>query len=133
MTRLRQALTADREARFRFGLAVLATLWLLGGLAWAFNPAADAGHLSDQAFKFLNGISGGHDAGSNALLGPVAGFAGDAQTLANALKRGDNSGAANAMASLQSDSAAVDAALGAHPDPANASRWAAIKSELTSL
>ncbi|HUY19171.1 MAG TPA: hypothetical protein VMV15_08085 [Candidatus Binataceae bacterium] len=133
MTRLRHALAADSEARFRFGLAVLAILWLFAGAARASNPAADAGHLSDQAFTFLNGISGGHDAGSNALLGPVAGFAGDAQTLANALKRGDNSGAANAMGSLQSDSAAVDAALGAHPDPANASRWAAIKSELASL
>lgn len=108
-------------------------LWVFAGAAWAADSAADAGRLSDQAFSFLNGISSGHDPGSNTLIGPVAGFAGDAQTLASALKRGDSGGAANAMASLQADKAAVDAALGAHPDPADASRWAALKSALDSL
>lgn len=133
MSELRHALAGYRWVQFRLGLAALAMLWLFAAWAWAADPAADAGRLSDQAFTFLNGISGGHDAGSNTLIGPVAGFAGDAQTLASALKRGDNGGAASAMASLQADRAAVDAALGAHPDPTNASRWAALKSQLDSL
>jgi hypothetical protein len=133
MSELRHALATDRWAQFRLGLAVLAMLWMFAGTACASDSVADAGHLSDQAFSFLNGISSGRAAGSNTLIGPVAGFAGDAQTLASALKRGDSGGAASAMASLQADKAAVDAALGGHPDPANASRWAALKSALDSL
>ncbi|HTW88815.1 MAG TPA: hypothetical protein VMD75_12505, partial [Candidatus Binataceae bacterium] len=137
MSEPRQTQAANRWAQFQPGLAALAmlcvTLWMFAGAAWASDSAADAGRLSDQAFSFLNGITSGRDAGSNTLIGPVAGFAGDAQTLASALKRGDSGGAANAMASLQADKVSVDAALGAHPDPAEAARWAALKNALASL
>ena len=49
-------------------------------------------------------------------MGPVARFAGDAQTLSQALGAGDNAGARRATASLDADAAAVDAALKAHGD-----------------
>ncbi|SRR5579875_110979 len=131
MNWIRHVSAGGRWQQVRVILAVLALAGLIGGLAWAASePAAAASHLSDQAFAFLNSISG---SGSNPLVGPVAGFAGDAQTLATALKRGDQSGAASAMASLAADRAAVDGALSAHPDAAAASRWRALKSALDSL
>jgi len=131
MNEIRHASALAGWTRLRAGLAVLALLGLIGGATWAASdPATDASHLSDQAFTFLNSVS---KTGSGPLIGPVAGFAGDAQTLANALKRDDQGGGASAMASLAADRTAVDAALGAHPEPATASRWSALKSALDAL
>ncbi len=131
MEEFRHAHAANRPAPKWIAIALL-MLGLYAIAARAADPAAEAGRLSDQSFTFLNAITGSGGA-NNPLIGPVAGFAGDAQTLASALKHGDNQGAAGAMASLQADRTAVDSALRAHPDPAQAAGWAALKNQLNTL
>src|SRR5271155_2570826 len=82
----------------------------------ADDPKAASSELSNQAFALLNSLNapdaaGGANVDANALLGPVASFAGDAQVLSQALGAGDNAGARRAMASLESDAASLDAAV----------------------
>ncbi len=108
----------------------------------ANDPKAASADLSNQAFELLNSLStpdadGNANPGSKALMGPVASFAGDAQTLSQALGAGDKAGARRATASLDADAAAVDAALKAHGDaikPAiKPDRWDALKHELAAI
>jgi len=98
----------------------------------ADDPKAAASQLSDQAFALLGSINGARDA-SKSLLGPVAGFAGDAQSLSGALSSGNRSAAAQAMAELQSDRDAVDAAAKAHPGLLDAAKWESLKRQLDAL
>src|SRR6202158_3930004 len=102
---------------------------LLGALLCAVVPAARAAddpkaasaELSNQAFALLNSLNaGGADRGANPLLGQVAGFAGDAQTLSQALSAGDKGGAGRAMASLESDARSEERRVGKECR----SRWA---------
>ncbi len=115
-----------------------ALLVVLGGLAASPRPVAAkepkdaAAELSDEAFVLLNSLNGGGDK-SKALLGPVAGFAGDAQTLSSALVGGNRTGAGRAMAALQSDRDAVDAAIKATPGVLNQSKWDSLKRDLDDL
>jgi len=122
---------------------------LLGALLCAAAPARAAGDpkaasadLSNQAFAWLNSLNasdaaGNADPAANALLGPVATFAGDAQTLSQALGAGDNAGARGAMAALDADAASLDAALKAHggaiKTASKADRWEALKHELAAI
>ena len=108
----------------------------------AAHAAADAGaasaELSNQAFALLNSLNA-TDADGNAnpeakeLVGPVASFAGDAQTLSQALNAKDNAGARRAAASLDADAALVDAGLKAHKAAISADRWAALKHQLAAI
>src|ERR1700682_4510461 len=117
----------SEPARWRRGWRCAIECALLGALLCAILPAARAAddpkaasaELSNQAFSLLNslnaaGADGTANRGANPLLGQVAGFAGDAQTLSQALSAGDKSGAGRAMASLESDAASLDAALKTH-------------------
>ncbi len=108
----------------------------------ANDPKAASADLSNQAFELLNSLStpdadGNANPGSKALMGPVASFAGDAQTLSQALGAGDKAGARRATASLDADAAAVDAALKAHGDAIKSAikpdRWDALKHELAAI
>lgn len=94
-----------------------------------------AAKLSNDAFALLGSLNSGGAAGeSNPLLGPVAGLAGDAQTLSQALDRGDRGAAARAMGALESDRAAIDAALSAHPGALKSrSDWNSLKHEIDAL
>jgi hypothetical protein len=104
----------------------------------ADDPRAMSSELSNQAFALLNSLTAS-DAAGNAnsaakmLLGPVASFAGDAQTLSQALGACDNGGARRAIASLDSDAASVDAALKAHHGAIKADRWDALKGQLSAI
>ncbi len=119
---------------------------LLCGMACAIIPAARAADdpggasaaLSNQAFALLNSLNapdadGNANPGAKALLGPVASFAGDAQTLSQALGAGDNAGARRATASLDADAASVDAALKTHGGAIKADRWDALKQQLAAI
>ncbi len=79
----------------------------------------------------LNAASGG--GASNPAVGPMAVFAGDAQTLSHALAAGDGASAASAMASLKADEQSVDAAAGGHPHGFDANQWNAIKRQMAAL
>jgi hypothetical protein len=139
--------------RTREPASSMATCWrraleaaLLGALLCASIPAARAAddpkgassELSNQAFTLLNSLNapdadGAANPEAKALLGPVASFAGDAQTLSQALGAGDDAGARRAAASLDSDLAAIDAALKLHRRAIEAGRWDALKHQLATI
>lgn len=86
------------------------------GAAAAEDPAAAAASLSNQVFAILNSLNAtGSSGASSPLTGPVASFAGDAQTLSQALSKGDHDAAGRAMAAVKSDAAALDAISKQHP------------------
>lgn len=100
----------------------------------ADDPKAAASQLSNQAFALLNSLNAqGADGTANPLLGQVANFAGDAQTLSQALGAGDNAAAGRAMASLKFDAASLDAALKVHSGAVKADRWKALEQQLAAL
>ncbi|MGH7906613.1 MAG: hypothetical protein ACREP6_08295 [Candidatus Binataceae bacterium] len=102
--------------------------------AVASDVDTQASQLSNQAFALLSAVTAAKtDASSNPLIGPVAGFAGDAQTLSSALKRGDTAGAASALTQLQGDRSDIDSAAAAHPGMIDAAKWASIKSRLDGI
>jgi len=113
-------------------LAAFGILLLVPATNLAADDAKNAAQLSDQAFALLGSIGGATDA-SKSLLGPVAGFAGDAQSLSSALSGGNHSAAGRAMAELQSDRDAVDAAAKAHPGLLDGAKWASLKRQLDAL
>jgi len=108
----------------------------------ADDPKAASSELSNQAFAWLNSLNapdadGAENPDAKALLGPVATFAGDAQTLSQALGAGDTASARRAMAALDSDAASLDAALklhrGAIETATKVNRWDALKHELAAI
>ena len=104
----------------------------------ADDPKAASAELSNQAFALLNSLNatdadGNANPDAKALVGPVASFAGDAQTLSQALDAGDNAGARRATASLDADAASVDAALKAAQGAIRADRWDALKHQLAAI
>ena len=108
----------------------------------ADDPGAASAELSNQAFALLNSLNapeadGNANSGAKALLGPVASFAGDAQTLSQALGAGDNAAARRAVAALDSDAQSVDVALKAHGGAFEAAikpdRWDALKHQLAAI
>lgn len=100
----------------------------------ADDPSAAAAQISNQAFALLNSINAEDSGGATSpVLGPVANFAGDAQTLSAALGNHDRAGARRAMASLRSDAAALDAALKAHPGALKAAQWSSLQQQLAAL
>src|SRR5260370_28545098 len=150
MYRRTMELTASAPARQRRAWGRALKCALLGvmscALMFAIAPAARAADdpkaasadLSNQAFELLNSLStpdadGNANPGSKALLGPIASFAGDAQTLSQALGAGDKAGARRATASLDADAASVDAALKAHGGAIKADRWDALKHQLAAI
>jgi len=114
-----------------FAVLVAAALSLIVGSSFADDPKAAAVQLSDQAFALLGSV-GSSDA-SKPLMGPIAGFAGDAQTLSTALGKGDRSAAGNAIAELQTDRGAVDNAIRAHPGIIDNAKWESLKNQLDAL
>src|SRR5260370_29376283 len=107
---------------------------VFGGNGRADDPSAIAAQLSDGAFAMLKSLNTQNSGGaSSPMLGPVASFAGDAQTLSHALANRDRAAASNALGQLQSDQSAVDAALGAHPGALNAADWGRLKGQLDGL
>lgn len=101
----------------------------------ADDPKAASADLSNQAFTLLNSLStpkadDNANPASKALVGPIASFAGDAQTLSQALGAGDNAAARRATASLEADAASVDGALKAHAGAIKPDQWEALKHEL---
>ncbi len=94
----------------------------------------DAQHLSDSAFAILNSLaSDSTKAGAGDVMGAMASFAGDAQTLSAALAKGDHDGAGAAMTALVADRRAVDEALVKNPHAIESSKWAPLKAELASI
>ncbi len=128
------ALLRRPAAARRWGAAWLAAMLLAAVCAYAVTPARQAASLSDQAFAMLSGLNAASGGGApNPAVGPMAVFAGDAQTLSHALAAGDGASAASAMAALKADEQSVDAAAGGHPHGFDANQWNAIKRQMAAL
>src|SRR5579885_3696393 len=102
------------------------------------NAKAASGELSNQAFALLNSLNasnpdGSANSGGKALVGPIASFAGDAQTLNQALGAGDTAAARRATAALDADAASVDSALKAHQGAIKAAQWDSLKHQLAAI
>jgi hypothetical protein len=126
---------ARRHAVPRCLRAVWVAAMLLAAVcAYAVTPARQAAAISDQAFAMLSGLNAASGGGAeNSAVGPMAVFAGDAQTLSHALAAGDRSSAGSAMAALKADEKSVDAVAGSHPHGFDANQWNAIKRQMTAL
>ena len=118
---------------------LLAALWAIAPAARAAGDAAAASaELSNQAFALLNSLNapdadGKTSPDAKAMVGPVASFAGDAQTLSQALGARDTASARRTTASLDADAASVDAALKTHRGALKADRWDALKNQLAAI
>ena len=102
------------------------------------NAKVASGELSNQAFALLNSLAtsnpdGSANAGGKSLVGPIASFAGDAQTLNQALGAGDTAAARRATAALDADEASVDSALKAHQGAIKTAEWDSLKHQLAAI
>lgn len=97
------------------------------------DDAQGAQRLSDAAFAMLNNLNSSSAAGASDAQGAVASFAGDAQSLASALAKGDNDSGSQAMAALVADCTAVDRVIAKYPGLVDEARWAAMKTLLASI
>ena len=80
---------------------MVSLLMLPAALVFADDLQSSAQHLSDSAFAILNSItSDSSKSAASDVMGAIASFAGDAQTLAAALAGGDR-----ASASMRDDGA----------------------------
>ena len=126
-----------RRARFASatGLVLAIALSILAPkAAHSDDIHADAQHLSDSAFAILNSLaSDSTKAGAGDVMGAMASFAGDAQTLSAAIAKGDRDGAGAAMTALVVDRRAVDEALLRNPHTIESSKWSPLKAELASI
>ncbi len=119
----------------RLAAVMLAIAFVIASsLARAEDLAERASQLADAAFVMLNSLnSASADTSTGGpLLAPTAELASSAQSLANALKRGDRVGAGRAMATIVSDQAKVDAAAkGA--SPVITAEWGSVKTQIALL
>lgn len=114
---------------FLVGLGL--ALSIVSESARADELSANAAQMSDRAFALLNTLNAQSGGGSaNPLLAPVASFASDAQTLANALAKGDAADVAADKSAVEADKEAVDVALAAHPGAIKGDAWNEVKSLL---
>jgi hypothetical protein len=136
----------SRKARKKPAFAVatgaamtLALMLLRGPAVRAADTKAAAAALSNQAFALLNSLSAPAEAdpdtnsAAKALIGPVASFAGDAQSLSQALGAGNQGAARNAAASLNTDAESVDDALKAHAGAVKPEQWNSLKAQLAAI
>lgn len=93
----------------------------------------NAQRLGDSAFVLLNSLGGSSAPGASDAQGAIASFAGDAQSLAAALDKGDRLAASQAMAALIADRRSVDQVAAKHPGLIDQAKWSALKTLLASI
>jgi hypothetical protein len=126
-----------RRARFASAMGIALALALSAIAPTSVHSddiRADAQHLSDSSFAILNTLtSDSSKANAGDVIGAMASFAGDAQTLSAALAKSDNDAAGAAMTALVADRRAVDDALVRNPHAIDSSKWGPLKAELASI
>jgi hypothetical protein len=103
-------------------------------VAASSSVADDASRMSGQSFALLatlNAQSGGGS--SNPLLGPVATFASDTETLKQALATTDAPAQARAVNALIADSRTIDEGLKANPNALKPEDWRPIRDQLAHI
>src|SRR5262249_441517 len=124
----------------RVNCKLLCWLSLMVGLAGlplpfeadAQNLKSDSALLADQSFALLHKLSKQAN-NKTALLGLIAPFSGEAESLHQALTRDDLRSASFKITSLQTDREAVDQALKLNPDAASAREWTSMRRQLDKL
>jgi hypothetical protein len=135
ITGARRARSGAVSRRVGKTIAVLAIAIVAIGIgprkASAQDAQAQAIDLSDYAFAMLNAINAA-SAKPGPILAPAASLAGDAQTLSTALGAHDSAAASNAMATILSDRARIEAAAkiagGQYPE-----QWSSIREKIAAL
>jgi hypothetical protein len=107
--------------------------WWRSPEAWAEDLKSTSAHLADESFALLDRLSKQSADNPNPLLGLVAAFAGDADSLRQSVALGDLQSASSSLASLQTDRAAVDQALRLHPDAIPVQGWNALSQQVDNL
>lgn len=127
--------SATRMCRLvRVTALFLTTLLVCARAGFAAGPAGQAAQMSDRSFALLSALTAASGGGNaNPALGPMAVFAGDAQTLSHALAAGDHAAASAAVASLEADQKSVDGAVASRPQGFDANQWNGIKQELAAI
>jgi hypothetical protein len=118
-------------ARLSLRLILIALCSPLG--AYAQTLKAASAHFADQSFALLDRLGRQDGDNPNPLLGPVASFTGDADSLRQSVDRSDLRSASSVVTSLQADRAAVDQALKLHPDAIAVREWSALRQQLDDL
>ena len=132
-------MTNRREGCLIFGTKLLSWLslvlifagWWCAPEAYAEDLKSTSAHFADDSFSLLDRLS--KQSTTNPLLGLVAAFAGDADSLRQSVARGDLRSAGSSVASLQSDRTAVDQALRLHPNAIPVQDWNALSQEVDNL
>ncbi|MBV8450656.1 MAG: hypothetical protein JOZ29_00080 [Deltaproteobacteria bacterium] len=101
--------------------------------AYAGDLKSASAHFADQSFALLDRLSKHGSDNANPLLGLVASFSGDADSLRQSLAGGDLRSASSNIASLQADSTAVDQALQLHPNAIAAEEWNELRQQVAKL
>jgi hypothetical protein len=122
-----------RKLLMWLSLMVMLVGWVDAGDARAEDLKSASAHLADQSFALLGRLGKQGSDNLNPLLGVVASFAGDADSLRQSLARGDLRTASSNIASLQADGAAVDRALKIHPNAISAEGWKALTRQVDTL
>jgi hypothetical protein len=117
--------------------------WLFIGLGIVVSPGTPqaedvrgaAIRLSTHAFALLDSVSiRKPEAGPNALLGPVASLAADAEALNKAVTADKSGSSASAsLAALNADRRNVDTAIAANPGSIDKHKWAELKGDLEAV
>jgi len=101
--------------------------------AYAEDLKSASAHFADQSFALLDQLSKHGSDNANPLLGLVASFSGDADSLRQSLARGDLRSASSNITSLQADSTAVDQALKLHPNAIAVEEWNGLRQQIAKL
>src|SRR5262249_35008078 len=101
--------------------------------AYAEDMKAAAASLVDQSFALLDQLSRKGGAHAAPLLGKVAGFAGDADSLRQSLARSDLRSANSNITALEADRAEIDQALKLNPHAVAAPEWSALEGQVDKI
>jgi hypothetical protein len=128
-----------QHGQLKIGARVLSWMALLVIGLWGARQvyAADlksaSAQFAEQSFALLDRVSNQRGDKPNPLLGPVASFAGDADSLRHSLAHDDLRSANSNIVSLQADCSTIDQTLGQHPDALAAEQWRTLKEQFDRL
>jgi hypothetical protein len=133
--------TNRQERHRRTGSAIVIQLFLMLTIVGSFGTidsyAEDlkslSAHFAEQSFALLNSVSNQGGDHPNPLLGPVASFVGDADSVRRSLAINDLRTATPQIVTLQADTAAIDQALKQHANAIAARQWNELKRQVEQL
>ena len=117
----------------RLPLVLIFTVLCCALEVYAEDIKSASAHLADRSFALLDRLSKQGSDNANPLLGSVASFSGDADSLRQSLARSDLRLASSNITSLQADCMAVDQALKLHPNAIAAEEWSGLRQQVDKL